>query len=76
MLKKDSANPEYGPKGQFHYWGESEAGYYYAGDPWVIRRNIAMMAAAGVDFIYFDVTNGFMVLMGRETFDFWPAKRH
>jgi len=62
ILKKNPVNPEYGPKGQFHYWGEPEAGYYYAGDPWVIRRNIAMMAAAGIDFIYFDVTNGFSYL--------------
>ena len=62
ILKKNPSNPEYGPKGQFHYWGEPEAGYYYAGDPWVIRRNIAMMAAAGVDFIYFDVTNAYTYL--------------
>ena len=62
ILKKNPANPEYGPKGQFHYWGEPEAGYYRADDPWVIRRNIAMMAAAGVDFIYFDVTNAFTYL--------------
>jgi len=68
ILKKDPVNPEYGPKGQFHYWGEPEAGYYYAGDPWVIRRNIAMMAAAGVDFIYFDVTNGYSYLPVVDTY--------
>ncbi len=68
ILKKDPINPEYGPKGQFHYWGEPEAGYYYAGDPWVIRRNIAMMVAAGVDFIYFDVTNGFSYLPVVDTY--------
>ncbi len=68
ILKKDPINPEYGPKGQFHYWGEPEAGYYHAGDPWVIRRNIAMMAAAGVDFIYFDVTNGFSYLPVVDTY--------
>lgn len=68
ILKKDPVNPEYGPKGQFHYWGEPEAGYYYAGDPWVIRRNIAMMAAAGVDFIYFDVTNSYTYLPVVDTY--------
>jgi hypothetical protein len=62
ILKKNPVNPEYGPKGQFHYWGEPEAGYYRADDPWVIRRNIAMMATAGVDFIYFDVMNAFAYL--------------
>lgn len=59
ILLKDPYNPVYGPHQNFHYWGESEAGYYRSDDPWVIRRNIAMMAAAGVDFIYFDVTNAF-----------------
>lgn len=68
ILQKDPVNPEYGPKGHFHYWGESEAGYYHAGDPWVIRRNIAMMAAAGVDFIYFDATNAFTYLPVVETY--------
>ncbi len=62
ILKLNPENPVYGPRGNFHYWGESEAGYYQAGDPWVIRRNIAMMVAAGVDFIYFDVTNAFTYL--------------
>ena len=56
LLKENPENPAYGPKGYFHYWGEPEAGYYRSDDPWVIRRNIAMMVAAGVDFIYFDVT--------------------
>ena len=59
ILKNNPTNPQYGPLHYFHYWGESEAGYYRSDDPWVIRRNIAMMAAAGVDFIYFDVTNAF-----------------
>jgi len=62
ILKANPYSPEYGPRHQFHYWGESEAGYYRSDDPWVIRRNIAMMAAAGVDFIYFDVTNAFTYL--------------
>jgi len=68
ILKKNPVDPEYGPKGQFHYWGEPEAGYYRADDPWVIRRNIAMMAAAGVDFIYFDVTNAFTYLPVVDTY--------
>jgi hypothetical protein len=62
ILNKNPYSPEYGPRHYFHYWGEPEAGYYHASDPWVIRRNISMMAAAGVDFIYFDVTNAFTYL--------------
>jgi hypothetical protein len=62
ILKSNPYSPEYGPRHLFHYWGEPEAGYYRSDDPWVIRRNIAMMAAAGVDFIYFDVTNAFTYL--------------
>jgi hypothetical protein len=68
ILETDPVNPKYGPKGHFHYWGEPEAGYYDAGDPWVIRRNIAMMVAAGVDFIYFDVTNAFTYLRVVDTY--------
>lgn len=62
ILKQNPAFPLYGPRHHFHFWGEPEADYYYAGDPWVIRRNIAMMATAGIDFIYFDVTNAFTYL--------------
>ncbi|MBF0441285.1 MAG: hypothetical protein HQK54_05220 [Oligoflexales bacterium] len=41
-----------------HYWGESEAGYYRSDDPWVLRRNLTMLAIAGVDFVFFDGSNG------------------
>ena len=68
ILKQNPGNPSYGPRHYFHYWGEPEAGYYYAGDPWVIRRNIAMMAAAGIDFIYFDVTNAYTYLTVVESY--------
>lgn len=62
IIANNPSDPKYGPVGQFHYWGESEAGHYRSDDPWVIRRNIAMLASAGVDFIYFDVTNSFTYL--------------
>ncbi|WP_295715073.1 hypothetical protein [Mucilaginibacter sp.] len=41
-----------------YYWDESEFGYYRSADPWVIKRHLALMAAAGVDFIFLDLTNG------------------
>ncbi len=42
-----------------YYWGEPEAGYYCSDDPWVIRRNIMMLADAGVDFVFMDYTNDY-----------------
>ena len=48
------------------FWAEPEAGYYHASDPWVARRNLQMLADAGVDFIFFDFTNG---PIGKESLD-------
>ena len=56
------ANPAahpYGPMGAFHWWGEPAVGYFLSDDPWVHRRNLQMLADAGVDVIFFDVTNAF-----------------
>lgn len=58
LLEKNPQNPEWGPPLAYHYWGQPEAGYYRADDPWVIRRNLQMLSDADVDFIFFDVTNG------------------
>ena len=41
-----------------YYWGEPENGFYHPSDPWSTRRNLQMLANAGVDFIFFDFTNG------------------
>ena len=49
----------YGPPGAFHWWGEPAVGYFLSDDPWVHRRNLQMLADAGVDVIFFDVTNAF-----------------
>ena len=39
------------------FWGEPLFGYYNSGDSWVIRKHLEMLAAAGIDFLVFDVTN-------------------
>ncbi|MEN1678778.1 MAG: hypothetical protein AAGJ46_04255 [Planctomycetota bacterium] len=57
LLEANPTDPQYGPESRFHWWGEPEAGYYRATDPWVIRRNNAMLVDAGVDFIYLDASN-------------------
>ena len=48
-----------GPK-QWHYafWGEPLFGYYKLTDPWVIRRHMHLLAAAGIDTLVLDATNG------------------
>lgn len=50
-------NPLWGPPNSWHFWGEPLFGYYRMQDPWVIRRHAQMLTDAGVDAIFFDVTN-------------------
>ncbi len=41
------------------HWGEPMFGYYTSFDEWVLRRHVQMFIDAGVDVLFFDVTNGF-----------------
>src|ERR1035438_9882748 len=43
-------------EGMYH-WGEPEAGYFLSKDEYVIRKDMSMLADAGVDVILMDVTN-------------------
>ena len=43
-------------EGSYH-WGEPEAGYFLSKDPYVIRKDMSMLADAGVDVLVMDVTN-------------------
>ncbi|MBE6648774.1 MAG: hypothetical protein E7614_04560 [Ruminococcaceae bacterium] len=45
---------EYG----WHFWGEPFYGYYFSRDEWVIRKHMELLSNANIDFLYFDVTNG------------------
>ena len=47
-----------GRLGFAHYWAEPYFGYYRSDDEWDIRKHIYQLANAGIDFIFFDVTNG------------------
>jgi hypothetical protein len=40
-----------------YHWGEPEAGYFLSRDKYVIRRDMSMLADAGVDVLIMDVTN-------------------
>jgi len=59
ILNANPDNPQYGPAGAFHWWGESHLGYYLSDDEFVIRKHAQMLTDAGVDVLFFDVTNGF-----------------
>ena len=41
------------------HWGEPLFGYYISQDEWVLRRHVQMFIDAGIDVLFFDVTNGF-----------------
>jgi len=42
--------------GSYH-WGEPEVGYFLSKDAYVIRKDMSMLADAGVDVLVMDVTN-------------------
>ena len=49
-----------GPEGFAHYWAEPYFGYYASNDEWVLRKHAEQLSAAGVDFVFFDCTNGIL----------------
>ncbi len=51
------ASPLWGPMFSPHHWGESIFGYYVSEDESVLRKHAQMLANAGVDAVFFDVTN-------------------
>ena len=51
---EDGSSPA---NGEAHFWGKPVWDYYSQADPWVIRKQIEMLTMAGVDFLFFDVTN-------------------
>lgn len=60
-----------------YYWAEPYFGYYTSTDEWVYRKHAYMLEAAGVDFIFLDVTNGVTYNENVEAlFDTWLQIRH
>ena len=51
----DARNPLW-TEGMYH-WGEPELGYFLSKDEYVIRKDMSMLADAGVDVLVVDVTN-------------------
>ncbi len=50
---------KYGPVGAMHWFAEPLYGYYYANDAWVMRKHAELLCNINIDFLYFDVTNGY-----------------
>lgn len=57
-----SASGKYGSQGAMHWFAEPLYGYYYANDSWVHRKHAELLTNANIDFLYFDVTNGYYYL--------------
>ncbi len=51
-------NGKYGSLGITHWFAEPLYGYYYINDEWVLRKHVELLTNAGVDFLFFDATNG------------------
>lgn len=62
ILKANPLDPEYGPEHACHHWGKPYLGYYVSNDRWVIRKHAQMLSDAGVDVIFFDITNAYHYL--------------
>ena len=58
LIAANPADPAYGPRTAFHWWGRPWFGYYVATDASVIRKHLQMCNDAGVDVLVFDNTNG------------------
>ena len=59
-------------KGGEAYWAEPYFGYYINTDTWVYRKHAYMLEAAGVDFIFLDVSNAVTFDKGHlALFDTW-----
>lgn len=60
LVAANPDHPAYGPPGAFHFWGEPLFGYYRSDDEAVIRKHVQMLSDAGVDVLFFDVTNALL----------------
>jgi hypothetical protein len=54
----DFHHPAWPDDANAYYWGEPLYGHYLDTDRWVLRRHAELLAAAGVDVVIFDCTNG------------------
>jgi len=49
---------DWGDEHRFHWWDRPQEGYYCLGDePNIIRKHLALLRDAGIDFLAIDITN-------------------
>jgi len=51
-------NPVFQTAMTTYWWGHPALGYYSPRDPWALRRQIALLAHAGIDVLILDYSNG------------------
>ena len=59
ILKANPSNPQFGAEGKPHWWARPWLGYYENNDQFAINKHLQMIVDAGIDLIFFDVTNAF-----------------
>ena len=59
LINANPSNPAFGYENQIHWWGEPALGYYASGNVYIVAKHMQMLVDAGVDFYFFDVTNGY-----------------
>ena len=57
ILEANPSNPQFGAEGKPHWWGRPWLGYYENNDQFVIDKHLQMLVDAGIDLLFFDVTN-------------------
>ncbi len=60
VLTLDEQKKDESTVGLHHYWDEPMFGYYNSEDAWVFRRHMEMLIDAGIDYLVFDTTNGYI----------------
>lgn len=53
--RKDTDHPAW--RHVWYHYAEPEMGYFLSQDEWVVRKDLSMLADAGVDLVILDVTN-------------------
>lgn len=53
--RKDTNHPAW--RHVWYHYAEPEMGYFLSQDEWVVRKDLSMLADAGVDLVILDVTN-------------------
>ncbi len=60
LNEEGASSPTWGGVNQYHWGGKPALGFYEGGDRFIIAKHMQMLADAGVDFYFFDVTNAFI----------------